>query len=855
MDIFVFLKRLSLAFLALSATSAWSENCGVFLLPGLEFDPQTKMMIQEATQKAIDRGRLRVLGSRDQAPSIQVQPWGKDLSLPAEYSLEAHPGLALQALVGLPEHPFNSAAEPGKIQNYKAHHKLALEAFVEQSQAQRKGLLVAPPGFGKSVLAHDFLASRLALGGLHISLADYRLNITELKKTLSDLPIRKLDTQDVIFALREGKRPSGLWVTTSAAFRRLYFALHPKKQAALRQALTTLIYDEAHHIGAPRMKQIVEDLGTDPAFEGYVFGLTATPFHQGTDLQAIFDNQTYWAYLDPSPKWGVRRNAFEVIDQTYQAIARGELTPFNRMFFLTSQTFQTQLPLFMQAKAAPPSETDDASFVLNPDLYPAVFAYLKPLIDLRKKTLLIANTIDEANRLSDYLKINYNLPVFMVHSEAEIATADSIGYFKRVQRGIMVAVRMMDEAVNVPDLDLIIDLNSSSSVRQFAQRLGRGLRLEVGKFDVDFVCFNEINAETSKELIELIDHLRRNSSQGASGRSASEPRQNSSQTPQTGVLDITNEQAWTALESTIRNFWRQSGRWRPYSEARTWAQENNIQSRKHYIAAEKPPGIPASPQAVYKNEWTTWADFLGTGNISSRNKVFRSYTEAQKWAMENGIETSEDYRMAQRPADIPANPHTVYREEWKGWRDFLGRGYRPYSEAQQWAREKGLKSYNDYRNAEKPKDIPYKPDMAYRDEWVNWGTFLGTGATKERVYRSYSETQKWARENNIKSFDEYRAVPRPPDIPSAPQSVYKGDWMNWGDFLGTGNVSSWKRAFASYSEAKAWVRENNITTRTEFRDFQKPKYIPSNPRRVYADEWTNWNDFLGSKRPPNGSGK
>lgn len=55
--------------------------------------------------------------------------------------------------------------------------------------------------------------------------------------------------------------------------------------------------------------------------------------------------------------------------------------------------------------------------------------------------------------------------------------------------------------------------------------------------------------------------------------------------------------------------------------------------------------------------------------------------------------------------------------------------------------------------------------------------------------------------------------------------------------------------YLSWEEARAFVRSELIPSRNkylEWHDRNKPKVVPRYPYRVYVDEWTSWNDFLGN---------
>jgi hypothetical protein len=120
-------------------------------------------------------------------------------------------------------------------------------------------------------------------------------------------------------------------------------------------------------------------------------------------------------------------------------------------------------------------------------------------------------------------------------------------------------------------------------------------------------------------------------------------------------------------------------------------------------------------------------DWLGTGTIAPRLRIFRKFTKARSWARLKGLKGEEDWkalcRAGKLPIDIPTKPNRTYSNEgWKSWGDWLGTGtvafllkkYRPFSKARSWARTLGLKSRSEWRAFSKsgklPNDIPVRPD-------------------------------------------------------------------------------------------------------------------------------------------------
>ena len=113
-----------------------------------------------------------------------------------------------------------------------------------------------------------------------------------------------------------------------------------------------------------------------------------------------------------------------------------------------------------------------------------------------------------------------------------------------------------------------------------------------------------------------------------------------------------------------------------YKEAKKWALENNIKSGTEWLfkGSRIHNFLPSSPYKTYKDNWKGWGDFLNTGSVRTRNKVFKSFEEVKKWVIKEKIRTSQEWTaFKNKPNDIPSNPQRTYKDQWKGWADFLGK--------------------------------------------------------------------------------------------------------------------------------------------------------------------------------------
>jgi len=132
--------------------------------------------------------------------------------------------------------------------------------------------------------------------------------------------------------------------------------------------------------------------------------------------------------------------------------------------------------------------------------------------------------------------------------------------------------------------------------------------------------------------------------------------------------------------------------------------------------------------------------------------------------------------------------------------------------------------------------------------------FVKKYAKKKSEYRSFTEARKFARSLGFKKREEwikfYRAGNLPIDIPKVPQRTYKKDWKNWGDFLGTGYISTNYRKYRSLEEATKFARNLGLKDGKYYKRYYEsgkiPRDIPKCPWAVYSKEWKGMGDFLGT---------
>jgi len=234
---------------------------------------------------------------------------------------------------------------------------------------------------------------------------------------------------------------------------------------------------------------------------------------------------------------------------------------------------------------------------------------------------------------------------------------------------------------------------------------------------------------------------------------------------------------------------------------------------------------------------------------------FRRFDDARAFAKTLGLKGQVEWhtfsKSGGRPQDIPSSPDKFYKDDWKGWGDWLGTGivansgrsFRAFEEAREIVRREGLSSGKDYRfycrSGKKPKDIPTNPPRTYKQKWKGWGDFLGTGriADQNKQYQSFVEAKNFVRTLALKSEDEWRhyckSGLKPEDIPARPDNTYRDLWKGMGDLLGTNFVAFRNRRYQSFEEAKKLVHTLHLISVKEWQKYcnsgRKPENIAADP--------------------------
>ena len=254
----------------------------------------------------------------------------------------------------------------------------------------------------------------------------------------------------------------------------------------------------------------------------------------------------------------------------------------------------------------------------------------------------------------------------------------------------------------------------------------------------------------------------------------------------------------------------QERKYRSFSNARTFARNLELDSRTEWDnyckSGKKPDDIPANPNIIYKKEWGGVGDWLGTGTIANRDRVYLSFEKARKII-------------------CALDPKIISKTEWA----------------------------NYCKSGKRPTNIPYSPDKTYKNKgWKGYPDWLGTGtiANRDRVYLSFEKARDFVRLLKLKNEHEWREYytsgQLPNNIPTAPAVVYKDKgWKGLGDWLGTGTIANRDKIFLSAKEAKPVLqklfKEYGIKNLKDWKKFAKTHsklleelHFPSDFLAVYS---------------------
>ena len=845
---------------------------------------------------------------------------------------------------------------------YLSHHTkpsqvIALEAFKQALRERVRSFLhISPTGTGKSVVLAKALKHRMEVSEnkLFIVTADQIALVDqlelEIREELKDIPIRIVNwntvkdrskTSTFAHQIEEAERRSvpTVLVITSQSLKPRFSALSKDRDLRgsyenLFRNFNSIYIDEAHHLGATKTKSTITSLIRESHNRGnsevLLYGTTATPVHEEVELRDLFERE-HWSYLNERPEDFFRTHSLEqILVQLSRAINRGDITPFDDLFVLGEDKFKDvkkQKQETEQRAEGVSSEQKGESlndervelfiytgrshyYELNSRHYNRLAELLFPIFEDNRKGFILASTIAEAERLSVFFNQYFKqVPEMgemsfeayhseMTREERQVVTERSKDTNKR---HYIVAVKALDEGVNLPHLSAYIDLNANVPMKKMMHRMGRVLRLYAGKMTSDVVfLINYRNEKMVVDALKLMEEAEKVSFRGGVQR-----RERRKKLRLPGVADAISKEELLQIREELRelmvSFWgnRKDGRFLTIEQLLEAIKEYNrkvpeseritdsFSYRDHY---EKIEGAPSNPNSYYEAEWKKigkWRGFFGKpAVIETLEELLEEVRAYNRRAVESErITTKESYKNYYKQIKgAPSDPGR-YREEWEKvgkWKGFFDKldpsrkkfetveelleAVRAYNRrASKLERITSSSLYKDHYK--KIENAPMHPNSYYGAQWEKigrWFGFLEKLGVHEKRFETVEELLEAIRKYNREVPEEKRITDSSlymkyykqiNGAPSHPNVTYRTEWKKigkWRGFFEKLGVS--KKTLETVEELLEAVREYNrgvveserITNWPSYRDYYKKiEGARLHPDRAYGVEWEKIGGFRG----------
>ena len=503
---------------------------------------------------------------------------------------------------------------------------------------------------------------------------------------------------------------------------------------------------------------------------------------------------------------------------------------------------------------------------------------LASMIALRKamKALPIKNavsfhsSIDRAVRskeVQNYISKTYNykpIEAFTVSGKLPTSKREVVvNEFANSNQALITNSRCLTEGVDVPNIDCIVFADPRKSKVDIVQALGRALRKKKGK-EWGYVILpiiydhstQEIDNDNFQEILNIVRGLAANDERII--EEFKDKSQNSGRVTGTSEeifsIDPVLLEERELLNNLSVRLWENLSRfnWMPFTEARDFVRSLNIKSQKEWreycLSGKRPSNIPSNPQKNYKNQWLSISDWIGT-NPGFQGFNFLPYNEAKKYVNSLGLKSQSQWirflKKNLKPDNIPSSPRQYYLSKgWVSWGDWLGSGrqadlykkFRPFEEAREYIHSLGIKTqkeWNSYAKSggDKPNDIPYKPQRTYESEWISWGDWLGTGTISSAKinYLPYEAAREFATSLKLNSYSEWRSFVKVNDIP---KNIPKNPIRHYRNKMGFFSVKD----FLGYSEIKT-NKSRDYLSYSKAKEKLKPLQL--NSGKEYRDKLKN----------------
>ena len=372
--------------------------------------------------------------------------------------------------------------------------KHQLDVISDWESNERRGLVCFATGGGKTLVGIE-AARRWSSEGkpVLILVPSSLLHKQWYGELIQELPDRQilrlgngfsLEGKEEIFRYALSRRTQGniILSTYSMACQEKFLNLIDRPEDVL------LCADEVHNIGANQNSALIKTLEF-----GARIGLSATPSRHGSSEETELINAYFGRVLNP---------LFTLRD----AIKAGRLVPYNYYFELVQldslemekwSKLDSDIKQLIAIEKGIPTSGEKADrlkrmLMARADVVKGASAKIdlcKRVLEERFKEgdrwLVYCQNQDQMNAVRKAIE-NMNLTILDYHQNMSGDPEETLKKFSR-DGGVMLAIKCLDEGVDIPEINRALILASSTNPREYIQRRGRVLRSHPGKFSANIV--------------------------------------------------------------------------------------------------------------------------------------------------------------------------------------------------------------------------------------------------------------------------------------------------------------------------------------------------------------------------------
>lgn len=335
------------------------------------------------------------------------------------------------------------------------HQAECLDALEEvEKNGQNKALVVMATGLGKTILAALFVRNKFTnpLNRSCLFLCHQNDILSQAKRDF-----KRVLGDEVTYGFYHGedKRGQGCNIVFASfqTLRENPTKFHPKE-------FDLIIVDETHHILASTYEKIIRYF--NPSF---LLGITATPDRlDGLDIREIYGKEVFSLPLS-------------------EALSRGLLSPVEYKLMtdemvslkkIDTDKGKMNMKLLNSLIFIPKRDEEIVNIIQN---------HMSELVSPR--VMIFCSSIEHCERIAEL--ISGAVPI---HSEVPSAERKMrLELFRQGTFKVGVTVDMFNEALDIPETNLLVFLRTTSSFTIFTHQLGRGLRIHENKKKVTVLDF------------------------------------------------------------------------------------------------------------------------------------------------------------------------------------------------------------------------------------------------------------------------------------------------------------------------------------------------------------------------------